>query len=91
MMISTNVLCSWWVGIGSMRRSAPATSDLQLGSLQVSLVQQLIIIIKVMMIKVIMIMVRLLVVMMISIKMNIIKSAPTTSDLQSRSLLYNTW
>ena len=74
-----------------MSRSAPTTSDLQLGSLQVSLVQQLIIIIKVMMIKEIMIMVKLLVVMMISIKMNIMKSAPTTSDLQSRSLLYNTW
>ena len=41
-----------------MRRSAQTTSDLQLGSLQVSLVQQLIIIIMLMMIKVIMIMVR---------------------------------
>ena len=58
--------------------SASTTFDLRLGSLQVSLVQQLIIIIKVMMIKVIMIMVRLLVVMMILIKMNIMKSAPTT-------------
>ena len=66
--------------------SASTTFDLRLGSLQVSLVQQLIIIIKVMMIKVIMIMVRLLVVMMISIKTNIMKSAPTTSDLQPRSL-----
>ena len=41
-----------------MSRSAPTTSDLQLGSLQVSLVQQLIIIIMVMMIKEIMIMVK---------------------------------
>ena len=38
-----------------MSRSAPTTSDLRLGSLQVSLVQQLIIIIMVMMIKVIMV------------------------------------
>ena len=69
-----------------MRRSAQTTSDLQLGSLQVSLVQQLIIIIMLMMIKVIMIMVRLLMVIIISIKTNIMKSAPTTSDLQPRSL-----
>ena len=69
-----------------MRRSARTTSDLQLGSLQVSLVQQLIIIIMLMMIKVIMIMVRLLMVIIISIKMIIMKSAPTTSDLQPRSL-----
>ena len=66
--------------------SAPTTFDLRLGSLQVSLVQQLIIIIKVMMIKVIMIMVRLLMAIIISIKTNIMKSAPTTSDLQPRSL-----